>query len=105
MLHLENVFVNILSMSTIASIVFILILFARKLLKSKISFQKLNLLWIVFILVLIFPINFSSKLSIKNYIPNSDKVIIDISNPFYLVSLILQSLLTYYLKSLHKAYL
>ena len=82
MLHLEKVFINILSMSTIASIVFILILFARKLLRNKVTFQKLNLLWIVFILVLIFPINFSSKLSIKNYIPNSEKVIIDISNVY-----------------------
>lgn len=82
MLQLESLFINILSMSTIASVVFILILFARKLLRNKISFQKLNLLWIVFILVLIFPINFSSKLSIKNYIPNSEKVIIDISNVY-----------------------
>lgn len=82
MFQLQNVFMNILSMSTIASIVFILVLFARKFLKSKISFSKINLLWIIFILVLIFPIKFSSKLSIKNYIPNPEKVIVDISKSY-----------------------
>ena len=79
MFNLNALFINILSMSTIASIVFLLILLARKILKNKINISYLSLLWILFILVLIFPINFSSKLSIKNYLQNDDIKVIDIS--------------------------
>ena len=82
MFNIEILFMNILSMSTIASIVFLLILIARKCLKNKVSFKKLSLLWIVFIIVLIFPINFSSRLSIKNYIPDNKTITIDISKTY-----------------------
>lgn len=82
MFNVEILFMNILSMSTIASIVFLLILIARKCLKNKVSFKKLSLLWIVFIIVLIFPINFSSRLSIKNYIPDNKTITIDMSKTY-----------------------
>ena len=70
---LNALFINILSMSTIASIVFLLILLARKLMKNKVSFEKCSLLWIMFIIVLLIPLNFESKLSIKNYIDSDEK--------------------------------
>lgn len=86
MSFLENLFINILSMSTIASALMIIILVIRNFLKNKISLSKLSLLWIIFIIVLIFPINFSSRLSIKNYIniDNDEKIILDISNSYSL---------------------
>ena len=68
---LNNLFINILSMSTIASIVFIVILFVRQFMKNKIDLKTLSLLWIIFIITLIIPLNFESKISIKNFIkPN-----------------------------------
>ena len=83
-MDIKTIFINILSMSTIASIVFCFILFARKVLCKKISQKKLSLLWIVFIIVLIFPINFSSKLSIKNYLPKKEvkQVTLDTSDTY-----------------------
>ena len=75
------IFTNILSMSTIASIVFIITLAFRKILQNKITSSKQCLLWIVFVCTLIFPINFSSRLSIKNlgYESPKENVIIDFS--------------------------
>lgn len=69
---LETLFINILSTSTIASIVFLIILIARKCIKNKVSRENTSLLWIVFMVVLIIPLNFQSHLSIKNFI-NLDK--------------------------------
>ncbi len=74
MICLEEIFANILSMSTIASLIFVLIMCVRQLLKNKISFSKLNLLWIVFICTLIIPIRFSSPLSIKNFLPEEKSI-------------------------------
>ena len=65
---LNEIFINILSMSTIASVVFLCILFARKFIKSKVNLKNSSLLWIIFIVVLIIPLNFESQLSIKNFI-------------------------------------
>lgn len=65
---LETLFINILSMSTIASIVFFIILIARKCIKNKVSQGNISLLWIIFIVVLIIPLNFQSHLSIRNFI-------------------------------------
>lgn len=78
------IFTNILSMSTIASIVFIITLAFRKILQNKITSSKQCLLWIVFVCTLIFPINFSSRLSIKNLCYESPKenVIIDFSKTY-----------------------
>ena len=75
------IFTNILSMSTMASIVFIITLAFRKILQNKITSSKQCLLWIVFVCTLIFPINFSSRLSIKNlgYESPKENVIIDFS--------------------------
>ena len=78
------IFTNILSMSTIASIVFIITLAFRKILQNKITSSKQCLLWIVFVCTLIFPINFSSRLSIKNlgYESPKENVIIDFSKTY-----------------------
>lgn len=65
---LETLFINILSTSTIASIVFFIILIARKCIKNKVNQENMNLLWIIFMVVLIIPLNFQSHLSIKNFI-------------------------------------
>ena len=65
---LETLFINILSTSTIASIVFLIILTARKLIKNKVNQEYTSLLWIIFIFALIIPLNFQSHLSIKNFI-------------------------------------
>lgn len=81
MICLENIFANILSMSTIASLIFVIIICIRSLLKKKISFSKINLLWIVFICTLIIPIKFSSYLSIKNFLPEANSIsFIDMEN-------------------------
>lgn len=69
---LETLFINILSMSTIASLVFSIILIARKCIKNKVNQENASLLWIIFMVVLIVPLNFQSHLSIKNFI-NLDK--------------------------------
>ena len=78
------IFTNILSMSTMASIVFIITLAFRKILQNKITSSKQCLLWIVFVCTLIFPINFSSRLSIKNlgYESPKENVIIDFSKTY-----------------------
>ena len=41
---IETLFINILSMSTIASIVFLIILIARKFIKNKVNQENANLL-------------------------------------------------------------
>ena len=69
---LNEIFINILSMSTIASIVFLIILIARKCIKDKVNQENTNLLWIIFMIVLFIPLNFQSYLSIKNFV-NLDK--------------------------------
>lgn len=65
---IESLFINILSMSTIASIVFLLILLTRKCINNKVNKENSSLLWIIFIIVLIIPLKFQSNLSIKNFI-------------------------------------
>lgn len=72
---LETLFINILSTSTIASLVFLIILIARKCIKNKVNQENTSLLWIIFMVVLIIPLNFQSCLSIKNFI-NLDKTYI-----------------------------
>ena len=44
---LETLFINILSTSTIASIVFLLIMIARKCIKNKVNQENTSLLWII----------------------------------------------------------
>ena len=80
---IENLFANILSMSTIASIVFLMTILVRKFVKNKVSSSRLCLLWIIFICTLIFPLKFSSPLSIRNFINhNKSSVIIDLANSY-----------------------
>ena len=67
-MFVNTLFMNVLSMSLAATFSFVLILFARKFLDKKVDVFKKSLLWIIFIIVLLFPINFSSRLSIKNLI-------------------------------------
>ena len=74
MVYLKKIFISILSMSTIASVLFLLILLARKLIKNKYSVGKYSLLWIIFIITLIVPLNFKSRLSIKNLININEKM-------------------------------
>ena len=83
MYSLKILFINILSMSTIASIVFLFISIARKIIKNKVDFEKCSLLWIIFIFVLIIPLNFESKLSIKNYIQIDKKFTLNPTEIFY----------------------
>lgn len=63
-----NIFMNIVSMSLAASFCFFMILLMRKNLDKKVDVSKLSLLLVIFIVTLIIPINFSSGLSIKNYL-------------------------------------
>lgn len=87
MICLEKIFANILSMSTIASLIFALTLCVRYFLKKKLRFSKINLLWIVFICTLIIPIKFSSHLSIKNFLPSEKQIpFIDMENAFEFAS-------------------
>ena len=80
---IQELFMQILSMSTTASIILFLIMLARKVLKNKVDFSKICLLWIIFIITLIIPITFSSHLSVKNYIkPNIDTQYIDTNNGY-----------------------
>ena len=79
---LESLFINILSMSTIASVVFLIILCARKLIKNKVNIKNSALLWVIFIIVLIIPLNFQSKLSIKNFLDTKDSFILTESKEF-----------------------
>lgn len=79
---IETMFLNIISMSTIATIVFVLILCAKNFLNNKISFSKSILLWSVFILVLVFPLNFESRLSLKNYLKTNEKSSIKVAQNF-----------------------
>ena len=74
---IENLFANILSMSTIASIVFLMTILVRKLIKNKVSSSRLCLLWIIFICTLIFPLKFSSPLSIRNFINHNKNCLRD----------------------------
>lgn len=67
-MFVNTLFMNVLSMSLAATFSFVLILFARKFLDKKVDVFKKSLLWIIFIIFLLFPINFSSRLSIKNLI-------------------------------------
>lgn len=92
MIFLEKIFANILSMSTIASFIFILTLCVRYFLKKKLRFSKINLLWIVFICTLIIPIKFSSHLSIKNFLPSEKQIsFIDMENVFEFANLEVKS--------------
>ncbi len=65
---INTIFVNVFSMSLVATFSFGLILLARKILDKKVNIQMLSLLWFVFVTVLIVPINFSSIFSYKNFI-------------------------------------
>lgn len=72
---LNTIFLNVLSISLAATFSFILILFARKFLDKKVDLFKKSLLWIIFIIVLLVPINFSSRLSIKNLFDKSTETV------------------------------
>ena len=67
-MFVATIFMNVISMSLAASFSFILILFARKFINKKVDISMKSLLWIIFIFVLLIPINFPSKLSVKNFI-------------------------------------
>lgn len=77
MIFLQEIFSNVLSMSTVASIIFAITMIIRTVAKNKISFSKICLLWIVFICTLIFPMNFKSNISVKNIISERKIISID----------------------------
>ena len=70
---MEHIFYKIISMSVLASIVGIVIFITKKAIK-KIPVTLSNILWVFFIVLLIFPINISSKISIKNFISLTQEV-------------------------------
>ncbi len=74
-MFLNTIFMNVLSISLAASFSFILILFAREFLDKKVDLFKKSLLWIIFIIVLLIPINFPSKISIKNLFDNDMEIL------------------------------
>ena len=74
-MFVNTLFMNVLSMSLAATFSFVLILFARKFLDKKVDVFKKSLLWIIFIIVLLVPINFSSRLSIKNLFDKSTEIV------------------------------
>ena len=70
---MEHIFYKIISMSVLASIVGIVIFITKKAIK-KIPVTLSNILWVFFIVLLIFPINIRSKISIKNFISLTQEV-------------------------------
>ncbi len=66
---LSNIFYKIVYMSLIASIIGTIILIINKIFKNKISPKWKSRLWIIFIIMLIVPINIASKISIYNFLP------------------------------------
>ena len=74
-MFINTIFMNVLSISLAATFSFILILFARKFLDKKVDVFKKSLLWMIFIIVLLIPINFSSKISIKNIFAKSTEIV------------------------------
>lgn len=66
---LPNIFYKIVYMSLIASIIGTIILIINKIFKNKISSKWKSRLWIIFIIMLIVPINIASKISIYNFLP------------------------------------
>ena len=79
---IETFFISILSMSTIASIVFFIILFARKIINGKVTLENSILLWVIFIIVLIIPLNFQSRLSVKNFLDTEESFVLTESKNF-----------------------
>lgn len=63
---LENIFITIFEMSLTASIVGMITIILKNILKSKIPPKILNLIWIVFLIMLINPLRIESKFSIYN---------------------------------------
>ncbi len=70
---MEHIFYKIISMSVLASIVGIVIFITKEAIK-KIPVTLSNILWVFFIILLIFPINIRSKISIKNFISLTQEV-------------------------------
>ena len=84
-LKLETLFYKIIYMSMIASLIGIVILFIKQLLKKQISPKWITRIWLVFIISLIIPIQVKSNISIYNFLPvNLEKIEdITISNDKY----------------------
>ena len=84
-LKLETLFYKIIYMSMIASLIGIVILFIKQLLKKQISPNWITRIWLVFIISLIIPIQVKSNISIYNFLPvNLEKIEdITISNDKY----------------------
>lgn len=74
-LKIEPIFNKIIYMSIIASLVGIVILIIRKVLKNQISPTWINRIWLVFIISLIIPIQIKSPISVYNYIPINEDAI------------------------------
>lgn len=78
---LENVFRTILSMSIISSIVAIVICLFRFSLGKRLPKKFSYYLWFIVLIRLIIPLNFTSNLSLFNYMPNTTTVIDYVSEP------------------------
>ena len=68
---LAPIFYKVLYMSIIASIVSIVIVVLRSILKRFISPKWISRIWITFFIVLVIPFSIKTKMSIYNYLPDS----------------------------------
>lgn len=68
---LEPIFYKVVSMAIVASLIGIMILIIKQVLKKKISPKWISRIWLVFIISLIIPIGIKTNFSIYNLIPNN----------------------------------
>lgn len=66
---IEPFFYKILSMSIVATLIGFTIILIKNIFKKQITPKWINRIWLIFIISLILPMQFKSKLSIYNYIP------------------------------------
>ena len=71
---LEMIFIRLFKASVNATIIGALIIILKGIFKKKLSTSKSNLLWLLFIILLLFPIEFESKLSLENYVSKYDNL-------------------------------
>lgn len=74
---LAPIFYKFVYMSTIASFIGIVILIIRKLFGKKLSPNWISRLWLLVLIPLICPIQFTSEFSVYNYIPKDTFVLLD----------------------------
>ncbi|MCG8482089.1 MAG: M56 family metallopeptidase [Clostridia bacterium] len=72
---LSTIFTYVLNMSIAASVVFIMVMLVRLILKNKLPKTISYILWSLLLVRLIIPFSFSTNLSVFNYLPTSEKIV------------------------------